>query len=55
LQNSKNRREDISVIACGVIPPKDYEFLYQAGVIGVFAPCTVISVAAKDILRKMME
>jgi methylmalonyl-CoA mutase len=48
-------REDISVIAGGVIPPKDYEFLYQAGVIGVFGPGTVISVAAQEILGKMME
>jgi methylmalonyl-CoA mutase len=48
-------REDISVIAGGVIPPKDYDFLYQAGVIGVFGPGTVISVAAQEILEKMMK
>jgi methylmalonyl-CoA mutase len=47
-------REDIAVIAGGVIPPKDYEFLYQAGVIGVFGPGTVISVAAQEILEKLM-
>lgn len=46
-------REDIAVIAGGVIPPKDYEFLYQAGVIGVFGPGTVISVAAQEILAKL--
>ncbi len=46
-------REDIAVIAGGVIPPKDYEFLYQAGVIGVFGPGTVISVAAQEILTKL--
>jgi methylmalonyl-CoA mutase len=48
-------REDIMVIAGGVIPPKDYDFLYKAGVSGVFGPGTVIAEAAKDILKKLME
>jgi methylmalonyl-CoA mutase len=48
-------REDIMVIAGGVIPPKDYDFLYQAGVSGVFGPGTVIPVAAQEILMKLME
>jgi methylmalonyl-CoA mutase len=48
-------REDIAVIAGGVIPPKDYEFLYQAGVIGVFGPGTVISVAAQEILTRLQD
>ncbi len=48
-------REDIAVIAGGVIPPKDYEFLYQAGVIGVFGPGTVISVAAQEILARLQN
>lgn len=48
-------REDIMVIAGGVIPPKDYDFLYEAGVSGVFGPGTVIAEAAKDILKKLME
>jgi methylmalonyl-CoA mutase len=48
-------REDIAVIAGGVIPPKDYEFLYQAGVIGVFGPGTVISVAAQEILTRLQN
>ncbi|MCU0390611.1 MAG: methylmalonyl-CoA mutase [Thermoflexibacter sp.] len=48
-------REDIMVIAGGVIPPKDYDFLYQAGVVGVFGPGTVIPVAAQEILRKLMN
>lgn len=48
-------RGDIMVIAGGVIPPNDYDFLYEAGVSGVFGPGTVISQAATDILNKLME
>jgi len=47
-------REDIIVIAGGVIPPKDYQFLYDAGVSGVFGPGTIISVAAQKILEELM-
>jgi methylmalonyl-CoA mutase len=47
-------REDIMVIAGGVIPPQDYDFLYKAGVKGVFGPGTVISVAAQKILKELM-
>ncbi|MCF1749951.1 methylmalonyl-CoA mutase [Mariniradius sediminis] len=47
-------REDIMVIAGGVIPPKDYQFLSDAGVSAVFGPGTVISKAAKEILEKLM-
>jgi len=49
------KREDIMVIAGGVIPPKDYDFLYEAGVSGVFGPGTVISKAAIDILEKLLS
>jgi methylmalonyl-CoA mutase len=48
-------REDIMVIAGGVIPPKDYAFLYDAGVSAVFGPGTVMSKAAIVILHKLME
>lgn len=48
-------REDIMVITGGVIPPKDYEFLFNAGVVGVFGPGTVISEAASQILEIMIE
>jgi methylmalonyl-CoA mutase len=47
-------REDIMVIAGGVIPAKDYQFLYDAGVSAVFGPGTVLSKAAKEILEKIM-
>ena len=43
--------EDIAVVAGGVIPPQDYEFLYDAGVSEIFGPGTVISIAAQRILR----
>ena len=47
-------RGDIVVIAGGVIPAADYQFLYDAGVKGVFGPGTVISVAAQKILSDLM-
>ena len=47
-------REDIMVIAGGVIPPQDYDFLYKAGVKGVFGPGTIISIAAQTILKELM-
>ncbi|MGB0839785.1 MAG: methylmalonyl-CoA mutase family protein, partial [Chitinophagales bacterium] len=48
-------RPDIMVITGGVIPPQDYEFLFDAGVVGVFGPGTVISKAASQILEIMLE
>jgi methylmalonyl-CoA mutase len=46
-------REDILVIVGGVIPAQDYDFLYKAGVAGIYGPGTVISVAAQKILEKL--
>ena len=46
-------REDIMVIAGGVIPPKDYDFLYKAGVSAIFGPGTNIAKAATKILEKL--
>ena len=46
-------REDILVIAGGVIPPQDYQELFDAGVAGVFGPGTVIAKAACEILKIM--
>ncbi|MDB9702297.1 methylmalonyl-CoA mutase [Flavobacteriales bacterium] len=48
-------REDIMVIAGGVIPKQDYDFLFDAGVVGVFGPGTKIATAAIDILKKLMK
>lgn len=47
-------REDVLVVVGGVIPPNDYQFLYDHGVAGVFGPGTNIAQAAEDILRLMI-
>ncbi|XP_053650705.1 methylmalonyl-CoA mutase, mitochondrial isoform X2 [Cherax quadricarinatus] len=44
-------RPDILVIAGGVIPPQDYDFLRKAGVAAIFGPGTRIPVAALDVLN----
>lgn len=46
-------REDILVTIGGVIPPQDYDKLFQMGVAGIFGPGTVIADAAKDLLIKL--
>ncbi len=48
-------REDILVFAGGVIPPRDYAFLEEAGVAGVFGPGSVIPVCAQKILGALRE
>jgi len=48
-------REDIMVIAGGVIPHQDYDALYKAGVIGIFGPGTSIPGAARKILGILLE
>ncbi len=48
-------RGDIMVVVGGVIPKRDYEFLYNAGVTAVFGPGTVISKAAQDILNILLR
>ena len=48
-------RSDIMVIAGGVIPKKDYQFLFDKGVAAVFGPGTNICKAAQDILKIMIS
>jgi len=48
-------REDIMVIVGGVIPPQDYDFLYQSGAAAIFGPGTVISDAAIRLLEILIE
>ncbi|HPT04790.1 MAG TPA: methylmalonyl-CoA mutase, partial [Bacteroidales bacterium] len=48
-------REDIMVIVGGVIPPQDYEFLYQAGAAAIFGPGSVISDCAVKMLEILIE
>ncbi len=44
-------RADIKVVAGGVIPPQDYDFLRQAGVQAIFGPGTNLADAADEVLR----
>ena len=48
-------REDIMVIAGGVIPAQDYEFLYQAGVAAIFGPGTSVAKAAVEMMNILLE
>ena len=47
-------REDIVVVAGGVIPAQDYDYLYKAGVAGVFGPGTPIATAGKKIMEVLL-
>jgi methylmalonyl-CoA mutase len=51
----KYGREDIMVIVGGVIPPQDYQYLFDAGAVAVFGPGTKISEAAIKILEVLIE
>jgi methylmalonyl-CoA mutase len=44
-------RPDIKIVAGGVIPPQDYEFLRKAGVQAIFGPGTNLADAADEVLR----
>jgi methylmalonyl-CoA mutase len=56
IEELKNlNREDIMVIAGGVIPQQDYDFLFNSGVFGVFGPGTKISKAAQEILQLLIK
>lgn len=48
-------RSDIMVVAGGVIPQQDYDYLYQHGASFIFGPGTVITDAAKEILNKLIK
>jgi methylmalonyl-CoA mutase len=50
----KQNRSDIMVVAGGVIPQKDYLFLEDAGVFGIYGPGTKISKAAQEILNLLI-
>lgn len=51
----KYGREDIMVIVGGVIPPQDYQFLFDSGAVAVFGPGTKISDAAISILEVLLK
>jgi len=46
-------RGDIMIVVGGVVPPQDYEELYQAGAKAIFGPGTPIADAAADLLQKL--
>ena len=46
----ENGRSDIKVIAGGVIPPQDYDFLRDAGVQGIYGPGSNVVECAADVL-----
>lgn len=48
-------RPDIIVIAGGVIPPQDYDFLYKAGVAAIFGPGSPVSKSACDIMQLLLD
>jgi len=47
-------REDIMVIAGGVIPSQDYQYLYDAGVVAIFGPGTSVTTAGKKIMEILL-
>lgn len=51
----KYKREDIMVIVGGVIPAQDYQYLFDAGAVGVFGPGTKIAQAAIDMLTILID
>lgn len=51
----KQGRSDILVVAGGVIPPSDYDGLYEVGVVGVFGPGTPITKSASEILEILID
>jgi methylmalonyl-CoA mutase len=51
----KLNRSDIMVVAGGVIPKQDYDYLYNAGVFGIYGPGTKIAKAAQEILNLLIK
>jgi methylmalonyl-CoA mutase len=45
--------QDILVVVGGIIPPSDYEFLYQSGAAGVFGPGTAVTESANQVLNAL--
>ena len=51
----KQGADDIIVFVGGVIPRQDYNFLYEAGVKGIYGPGTPIPASAKDVLEQIKK
>ncbi|WP_088040676.1 methylmalonyl-CoA mutase [Bacillus sp. EAC] len=48
-------RDDIVIVAGGVIPPQDYDFLLKNGAAAIFGPGTVIPVAAQKVIEEIIQ
>ncbi|MBI5258242.1 MAG: methylmalonyl-CoA mutase [Burkholderiales bacterium] len=51
----KQGADDIIVFVGGVIPQQDYDYLYDAGVKGIYGPGTPIPASAKDVLEQIRK
>ncbi len=51
----KQGADDIIVFVGGVVPAQDYDFLYAAGVKGIYGPGTPIPASAKDVLAQIRK
>jgi methylmalonyl-CoA mutase len=51
----KEGGDDILVVVGGVIPPGDYQFLYDKGVVGIFGPGTPITQSVNQVLNALDE
>ena len=51
----KQGADDIIVFVGGVVPRQDYDFLYAAGVKGIYGPGTPIPVSAQDVLAQIKK
>ena len=45
----------IMIVVGGIIPKKDYNFLYKSGVSQIFGPGTIVSQAALEVLKKLTD
>ncbi|MCL6746800.1 methylmalonyl-CoA mutase [Kosakonia sp. R1.Fl] len=54
-QLRKYGREDICVIAGGVIPPQDYDFLRERGVAAIYGPGTPMLESVRDVLKRISQ
>jgi methylmalonyl-CoA mutase len=52
---AEHGRPDIMIVVGGVIPPQDFDALYEAGAAAIFPPGTVIADAVQDLLAKLSK
>ena len=52
---TKLKRDDIMIVVGGVIPPQDYDAVYDSGATAIFPPGTNIADAAKDLIEKLNQ